>query len=501
VNAINNNALNIDLKDFGKNVLSDMLSKKVIENVIFQIQKIRNISAPKANEDSQAAPRMLKIILTDGHSHCQAIEIENQPGLNLSKTAPGVKILITRATVRLNYIILSANSCKILGGKVPALYERWELNKNMSGCNRQEGDREGPPPWINFGQRSAISNTNKSSDFKSLEAKEKKVSEFEVQRQDAIDAIAGGAVKKVFGGGIKVSTRNGDNEERRKIFSTTSERSSQHQPFEKRQERVRKGRKNFRDDGDEEKLQRPSENVSLFSYLENKLGSTSVSVSQSQDKSIVDNKRENKIESNQYQKPKAAHTFNHVKKYNQQNDISTRSENKTKEITNKLELLDINPSTNFARVALKHHLNFFGNTESIQSGAEGKWPWKVGDQCMAKYWEDNKFYGATIAGMTERTCVVQFNDYGNMEEVLHEDCIPVSREDNQSRYGNRGGYRNRGTNRGFNQANENFNQFDNAKDSNNQSSGGYGADRNGSQKQSYYRGNRYYNNKSYNKKF
>lgn len=54
--------------------------------------------------------------------------------------------------------------------------------------------------------------------------------------------------------------------------------------------------------------------------------------------------------------------------------------------------------------------------------------WKIGDQCMAKYWEDNKFYRATITNLTNRTCVVQFNDYGNFEEVLHCDCLPIQSE-------------------------------------------------------------------------
>lgn len=54
--------------------------------------------------------------------------------------------------------------------------------------------------------------------------------------------------------------------------------------------------------------------------------------------------------------------------------------------------------------------------------------WKVGDQCMAKYWEDNKFYRATVTALTNRTCVVQFNDYGNFEEVLQIDCLPLHTE-------------------------------------------------------------------------
>lgn len=49
--------------------------------IVVQIQKIRNVSAPKANEESRAAPRMLKLTLTDGHNCCQAVELESIPAL------------------------------------------------------------------------------------------------------------------------------------------------------------------------------------------------------------------------------------------------------------------------------------------------------------------------------------------------------------------------------------------------------------------------------------
>jgi len=48
---------------------------------VVQIQKIRNVSAPKANEESRTAPRMLKLTLTDGHTSCQAVELESIPAL------------------------------------------------------------------------------------------------------------------------------------------------------------------------------------------------------------------------------------------------------------------------------------------------------------------------------------------------------------------------------------------------------------------------------------
>ncbi|XP_011880090.1 PREDICTED: tudor domain-containing protein 3 [Vollenhovia emeryi] len=54
------------------------------------------------------------------------------------------------------------------------------------------------------------------------------------------------------------------------------------------------------------------------------------------------------------------------------------------------------------------------------------WAWQVGDKCMAKYWEDNRYYNAEVTGVSERTCVVQFKGFENYEEVLQVDCIPIT---------------------------------------------------------------------------
>ncbi|VTJ88732.1 Hypothetical predicted protein, partial [Marmota monax] len=46
---------------------------------VLQIQKILNIAAPKDNEESQAAPRMLRLQMTDGHTSCIAVEFSYMP--------------------------------------------------------------------------------------------------------------------------------------------------------------------------------------------------------------------------------------------------------------------------------------------------------------------------------------------------------------------------------------------------------------------------------------
>ncbi|KAG7222394.1 hypothetical protein INR49_016349 [Caranx melampygus] len=54
--------------------------------------------------------------------------------------------------------------------------------------------------------------------------------------------------------------------------------------------------------------------------------------------------------------------------------------------------------------------------------------WKPGDQCLAQYWEDGKFYHARIDAVhpSGSTAVVVFSDYGNCEEVLLHNIKPVA---------------------------------------------------------------------------
>jgi len=43
--------------------------------------------------------------------------------------------------------------------------------------------------------------------------------------------------------------------------------------------------------------------------------------------------------------------------------------------------------------------------------------WQPGDACLAKYWEDSKFYPVKVTAVSNKTAVVLFTDYGNHEEV------------------------------------------------------------------------------------
>ena len=53
--------------------------------MVLQVQKLRNVSAPKANEDSNHSPRLLKVQLTDGHLTCNGLEMASIPNLRYTK--------------------------------------------------------------------------------------------------------------------------------------------------------------------------------------------------------------------------------------------------------------------------------------------------------------------------------------------------------------------------------------------------------------------------------
>ncbi|XP_046995133.1 tudor domain-containing protein 3 [Schistocerca americana] len=205
-------ALDIDLREISTSGFPEDLNKTKYETIpgsfVVQIQKIRNISAPKANEDSKAAPRMLKLSLTDGQISCQAVEVEYMPRISLD-TPPGTKLFFKGDQLPMShgYLLLRPSLIEVLGGKVPHLVEKWELNRTLAKHTRgRVGEEGGPPPWIPFGQK-ILKPNHQDRNFKSLEtAKEKENrenAEFEAQRKDAIAEAARGGAKKIFGGGNK----------------------------------------------------------------------------------------------------------------------------------------------------------------------------------------------------------------------------------------------------------------------------------------------------------
>lgn len=181
--------------------------------IVLQIAKVSNLSAPKANQESKTAPRLLQIEFTDGKSSMQALELEPVPNITLD-TPPGTKVYFKSEKVPLfqGFMILKPKDIQVIGGKVPHLIEKWELNRKLNKYSkdirflRSSG---GPPRWVAFGQ--CIENTlNGVKDSTKPEVKqengnaEPKSNDFLAQRSEAIAEAAKSGNKKTFGGSNNV---------------------------------------------------------------------------------------------------------------------------------------------------------------------------------------------------------------------------------------------------------------------------------------------------------
>ncbi|OXU21941.1 hypothetical protein TSAR_014115 [Trichomalopsis sarcophagae] len=267
-------------------------------DIVLQIQKVRNIAAPKHNEESRGAPRMLKLSLTDGKTSYQAIEIENISSISLN-TPPGTKLLIRGGTLPMSHgviLLKPFNIVQVLGGKVTSLVEKWELNKKLASHSRVRPVEEGgPPPWIPFGKK-IVKITEQGKNFKALAEKEKTTeenAEFEAQRKNAIAEAAKQGSKKVFGGGnkqlldhtvqrivdqgfsieqaeyaLKVNRNNVDRA--LKSLQKNDNRNNSN-TREAREPREPKGKRGDKKSGEEVSSKPSSGKISLFDFLEDKL--------------------------------------------------------------------------------------------------------------------------------------------------------------------------------------------------------------------------------------
>ncbi|XP_020288510.1 tudor domain-containing protein 3 [Pseudomyrmex gracilis] len=551
-------------------------------NIVLQIQKIRNVSAPKGNEESKAAPRMLKLSLTDGKNNFQALELEHISGLSLN-TPPGTKILIKSGTLVTSHgllLLTPSYMVQVLGGKVAALVEKWELNKKLASHTRVRSAEEGgPPPWIPFGKK-IVKVSEQDKNFKALAEKEKSSkenTEFETQRKDAIAEAAKQGSRKVFGGGnkqlldhsvqkivdrgftieqaeyaLRLNKNNVD-----KALKNLQRNDNKHNSKESREPREPRG-KRFEKKSEESKPS--SGKISLFDFLEDKLPvqleNNETTASQNNYAQNYENGQE-RLESRGIDGPSGRgargnqrggrgynvpprHSEEHKNKrgnsaYSHYNGASHVQQNKPPRFQRNQEQLqhqyqhdgenreahqksneyrnafaqprasimnandNVNENYNKSQTDMiqgknlgnrnynhiepeprnrhsydasygrnnRSQLNgaaklyssnaneqgFKNQSKSYQLGngagsrmfatssntqrnesnynqnsnvVGNTWVWRVGDKCMAKYWEDNRYYNAEVTGVSERTCVVQFKGFENYEEVLQVDCIPIT---------------------------------------------------------------------------
>ncbi|XP_077711578.1 tudor domain-containing protein 3 isoform X2 [Canis aureus] len=177
---------------------------------VLQIQKIRNVAAPKDNEESQAAPRMLRLQMTDGHISCTAVEFSYMSKISLN-TPPGTKVKLSGIVdIKNGFLLLNDSNTTVLGGEVEHLIEKWELQRSLSKHNRSNiGTEGGPPPFVPFGQKciSHVQVDSRELDRRktlqvTMPAKQTNDNdEFEKQRTAAIAEVAKSKETKTFGGG------------------------------------------------------------------------------------------------------------------------------------------------------------------------------------------------------------------------------------------------------------------------------------------------------------
>ncbi|GFR96842.1 tudor domain-containing protein 3 [Elysia marginata] len=224
--AILKRILNTDLRDIGASWLDEDINRSKLDYVIgpavLQLQKLRVVSAPKENEESQAAPKLCRLSLTDGHVTCSAVTLEPIKGIGVN-TAPGTKVLLSGTIeVETSFLLLTGNNFRLLGGRVESLAEPWELKKTLAkqSLTRARGEG-GPPPFVPFGKKIGKNPppSFQKDNFKSLStSKDKKApeseSEFEQQRQaeikQALQAKSTSGGVKTFGGGNKAHINDRD---------------------------------------------------------------------------------------------------------------------------------------------------------------------------------------------------------------------------------------------------------------------------------------------------
>uniref|UniRef100_A0A671R5P8 Tudor domain-containing protein 3 n=1 Tax=Sinocyclocheilus anshuiensis TaxID=1608454 RepID=A0A671R5P8_9TELE len=206
-------ALNSDLRPIGKSFLPTDINSGRIEKLegpcVLQVQKIRNVAASKDHEESQAAPRMLRLQMTDGQTSCTGLEFKHLSKISLN-TPPGTKVkLLGDVQVKNGILLLDDSKITVLGGEVDHMIEKWELQRSLAKHSRRNiGAEGGPPPFVPFGQKCAH---KEQVDSRALDQRKTLQStnavksddndEFEKQRIAAIAEVARSKETRTFGGG------------------------------------------------------------------------------------------------------------------------------------------------------------------------------------------------------------------------------------------------------------------------------------------------------------
>jgi hypothetical protein len=134
-----------------------------------QVDALENANAPKRPQarasagvdtvvDAPPTPRRcLRLRLCDGASTVDALEFDPIESLSFDATPPGTKLVLRNVRVQRGWLLLSATSVQVLGGRVEALEKLFAFQREVAARDRslfaahhavrREGET-GPPPFV-----------------------------------------------------------------------------------------------------------------------------------------------------------------------------------------------------------------------------------------------------------------------------------------------------------------------------------------------------------------
>ncbi|GAB6019239.1 tudor domain-containing protein 3 [Chamberlinius hualienensis] len=438
--------LNEDIRRIGYSFINDEIVKEKSEwtfksNCVFQVHKVTNVAAPKANEECNVAPRLLLVHITDGSQTLATLDLNSIPSLNLN-TAPGTKLKIRAGKLSClgGYLVLQKSSVDVLGGSVEALFEKWQISRSLAKYNRSNWASSGiggPPPWVPFGQK--IASVEPDGKFKSFggNVKEKENDDFEQQRKANIDEITRTKLgcRKIFGGGRSSMSDSRVDVENHYVKDKNKEMRGEWPTRSRGRGQERRGRRGggrgVSEKTDDVITSAPSKPHTLFDFLESKMSDMTLK-SAKNEKAVFETTHPYKSQTSSFPNSHHSSSTSQSGSYaysTQRVSQSARSHRPSQSI---YQVPVKSPSISSVEAAQTTVRLETTSSNSRQQNPRSTMPveeqpkanvnWRSGDRCLAQYWEDNKFYPATIHAVAPNraTCVVCFSQFGNYEEVLLE---------------------------------------------------------------------------------
>uniref|UniRef100_A0A915C939 Tudor domain-containing protein n=1 Tax=Parascaris univalens TaxID=6257 RepID=A0A915C939_PARUN len=147
--------LDTDIREYSVPLLADRLNNRLCElkgPVVLQISKLRNVQCSRLTDPSRLNDGLNKIQLTDGHLNINALQFDPIPTLN-TNTPAGTKIcLLGVLPLESGLVLINAANCRVLGGIVERLVEKWKLEKNWMYKSVRNVDSSAPK-WVPFSKR------------------------------------------------------------------------------------------------------------------------------------------------------------------------------------------------------------------------------------------------------------------------------------------------------------------------------------------------------------